>query len=208
MVKAHSRFTIGRAGWAGLRPSHSFVLSPASTGRIMRPQIVFLVLLLAPACAFAPTLTLAPHRKGPLSGLSSAAAPLRTPRSWPHALPLQPRETRRAAAMAQTRMSASVAEPESLRTMFSPPWACMAGCGACCRLAPEERSLENMSDDDRALYVSMAGEDGWCVHFDKETRLCGQFEDRPGFCRIENLGPMYGVEDEEEVCCMPARDPS
>ena len=28
-----------------------------------------------------------------------------------------------------------------LRTMFSPPWACMANCGACCYLAPQERDL-------------------------------------------------------------------
>ncbi len=28
-----------------------------------------------------------------------------------------------------------------LRTMFSPPWACMAKCGACCYLAPQERDL-------------------------------------------------------------------
>jgi len=83
--------------------------------------------------------------------------------------------------------------------MFSPAWACMANCGACCYLAPEERNLEGLSDADRALYTSMAGEDGWCTHFDKETRLCGQFEERPGFCRIENLGSMYGMEDEEEM---------
>ena len=31
-----------------------------------------------------------------------------------------------------------------LRTMFSPPWACMAKCGACCYLAPQERDLRCM----------------------------------------------------------------
>ncbi|KAJ1487279.1 hypothetical protein T484DRAFT_2248929 [Baffinella frigidus] len=142
----------------------------------------FIVLLLAPACALAGSpfawvaapLTLSPHGK---SGLTSVAAPLRTPRSFSRALPLQSRQARHATAAAQTRMS-SIAEPEALRTMFSPAWACMANCGACCYLAPEERNLEGLSDADRALYTSMAGEDGWCTHFDKETRLCGQFEER------------------------------
>jgi len=88
---------------------------------------------------------------------------------------------------------------DGLRTMFSPPWACLKKCGACCYLAPEERILDQLSEQDHALYVSMAGEDGWCVHFDKDNHLCGQYDDRPSFCRIENLGSMYGIEDDEEV---------
>jgi hypothetical protein len=39
-----------------------------------------------------------------------------------------------------------------LRTMFSPPWACMAKCGACCYLAPQERDL-------RCLPSTA----GWCI---------------------------------------------
>ena len=81
--------------------------------------------------------------------------------------------------------------------MFSPPWACMSKCGACCYLAPQERDLSGLNDDERALYISMAGADGWCTNFDRETHLCKIYDERPGFCRIESLGPMYKVAEEE-----------
>lgn len=81
--------------------------------------------------------------------------------------------------------------------MFSPPWACMAKCGACCYLAPQERDLSGLSDDERATYVAMAGVDGWCVNFDRDAHLCKIYEERPGFCRIESLGPMYDVSEGE-----------
>ena len=84
-----------------------------------------------------------------------------------------------------------------LRTMFSPPWACMSKCGACCYLAPQERDLTGLSDEERATYIGMAGADGWCINFDRGTHLCKIYEERPGFCRIESLGPMYGVAEEE-----------
>ena len=51
-------------------------------------------------------------------------------------------------------------QDEPIRTMFSPPWACIRGCGACCYLAPEERDLDCMTAEDRDLYISMAGKDG------------------------------------------------
>ena len=50
--------------------------------------------------------------------------------------------------------------PTALRTLFSPPWACITGCGACCWLAPAERDLEPLSLSDRELYTSMAADDG------------------------------------------------
>ena len=86
---------------------------------------------------------------------------------------------------------------EELRTMFSPPWACMAKCGACCYLAPEERDLSGLTDEERDTYIGMAGEDGWCLNFDRATHLCMIYEDRPSFCRIESLGPMYDVPEHE-----------
>ncbi|CAN0467136.1 unnamed protein product, partial [Scytosiphon promiscuus] len=62
-------------------------------------------------------------------------------------------------------------------------WACVKNCGACCYLAPEERPdlagewhdmirikkyLPDPAEFD--LYISMAEDDGWCKHFDKENR--------------------------------------
>lgn len=36
---------------------------------------------------------------------------------------------------------------------------------------------------------------GWCKNFDKVTHMCTTYEKRPGFCRIEKLQGLYGVED-------------
>jgi len=47
------------------------------------------------------------------------------------------------------------------------------------------------------LYISMAGADGWCTNFDRDTHLCKIYDERPGFCRIESLGPMYNVAEVE-----------
>uniref|UniRef100_A0A0G4HE97 Zinc-or iron-chelating domain-containing protein n=1 Tax=Chromera velia CCMP2878 TaxID=1169474 RepID=A0A0G4HE97_9ALVE len=79
-----------------------------------------------------------------------------------------------------------IAEPNLLRR--SKDWACIKGCGACCklgapdRMAPEEIFFEPA---DAALYRSMIGDNGWCKHYDQEKRLCSQYEDRPWFCRNE-----------------------
>lgn len=58
------------------------------------------------------------------------------------------------------------------------------------------------------LYLSMANDDGWCKHFDKENRACTIYTDRPRFCRVEKetFGSMYGVEPEDmddfcSACC-------
>ncbi|CAM9557112.1 unnamed protein product, partial [Hapterophycus canaliculatus] len=58
------------------------------------------------------------------------------------------------------------------------------------------------------LYMSMAEDDGWCKHFDKENRACTIYNDRPRFCRVETetFGSMYGVEAEDmddfcSACC-------
>lgn len=56
--------------------------------------------------------------------------------------------------------------------------------------------------------MSMANEDGWCKHFDKENRACSIYPDRPRFCRVETetFGSMYGVDPEDmddfcAACC-------
>lgn len=49
---------------------------------------------------------------------------------------------------------------------LSQQWACVAGCGACCYLQPEERPylMEYFEDpEDLARYNSMVGDDGWWV---------------------------------------------
>ena len=55
------------------------------------------------------------------------------------------------------------------------------------------------------LYRSMVGKDGWCVHFNKSTRTCSIFEDRPRFCRVEPavFEDLYDIPEEElaiEAC--------
>ncbi|KAL6878332.1 hypothetical protein ACP4OV_012502 [Aristida adscensionis] len=69
-------------------------------------------------------------------------------------------------------------------------WKCAAGCGACCKLdkgpdfpTPEEIFADH--PDHLQLYKSMIGTDGWCTNYDKATRTCNIFEDRPFFCRVE-----------------------
>jgi hypothetical protein len=45
----------------------------------------------------------------------------------------------------------------------------------------------------------MVGEGGWCVNFDRTTRKCRIYRDRPRFCRVEPdvFQEMFGVEPEE-----------
>ena len=68
---------------------------------------------------------------------------------------------------------ANAEQDEPIRTMFSPPWACIRGCGACCYLAPEERDLDCMTAEDRDLYISMAGKDGKLSFDHPEVQLNG-----------------------------------
>jgi len=42
-----------------------------------------------------------------------------------------------------------------------------------------------MSPDELSQYESMIGADGWCVNFDKDTRLCKIYETRPELCKVE-----------------------
>ncbi|MCP9799980.1 YkgJ family cysteine cluster protein [Synechococcus sp. RedBA-s] len=89
-----------------------------------------------------------------------------------------------------------------------PHWSCISGCGACCRLDPEQRSeaLEALSEQQRQLYLSMVGADGWCRHFNTGSRSCRIYADRPEFCRVGALAQLFAVpEDQEEAfaigCC-------
>lgn len=55
------------------------------------------------------------------------------------------------------------------------------------------------SKEELATYVSMIGEDEWCVNYDKEKRICGIYETRPGFCVVDprKFKTMFGVEQED-----------
>ncbi|TAE58723.1 MAG: YkgJ family cysteine cluster protein [Nostocales cyanobacterium] len=80
-------------------------------------------------------------------------------------------------------------------------WQCVKQCGACCYLDPTERpDLEDyLTPEELGLYLSMVGEDGWCVNFDHETRECTIYDDRPRFCRVqpETFQDMFGIEADE-----------
>lgn len=80
-------------------------------------------------------------------------------------------------------------------------WRCVKQCGACCQLDPGDRpDLDQyLPPDELALYLSLVGTDGWCVHFDHLNRECQIYADRPRFCRVEAdiFHDLYGVEPEE-----------
>ncbi len=80
-------------------------------------------------------------------------------------------------------------------------WQCVKNCGACCNLDPAERPdlEEYLTQEELEHYLSMVGEDGWCINFDKETRACQIYANRPRFCRVQPdiFGDMYGIEPEE-----------
>ena len=80
-------------------------------------------------------------------------------------------------------------------------WRCVENCGACCYLRPQERpELEDyLSPEELQLYLSMVGEEGWCINFNQATRKCQIYEQRPRFCRVhpENFQQMFGIELEE-----------
>lgn len=52
----------------------------------------------------------------------------------------------------------------------------------------------------------MVGSDGWCIHYDSGGRRCRIYDERPSFCRVENLALLFGVPDGESeafaiACC-------
>jgi Fe-S-cluster containining protein len=87
-------------------------------------------------------------------------------------------------------------------------WTCISGCGSCCRLDPSRRheAIEALEEEQRRTYLSMVGEDGWCIHFDTGGRRCRIYDQRPDFCRVSNLVSLFGCEgDDPEAlaisCC-------
>jgi len=76
-----------------------------------------------------------------------------------------------------------------------PSWSCIHQCGACCRLAPEERqeALDVLSEEQRKLYLEMVGPDGWCRHYDSGGRRCRIYSTRPDFCDVRHLSKLFGV---------------
>ncbi len=80
-------------------------------------------------------------------------------------------------------------------------WQCVKNCGACCQLDPTDRPelAEYLSPELLQLYLSMVGEDGWCINFDHTTRECNIYEKRPSFCRVEagTFAAMFGITTED-----------
>lgn len=79
-------------------------------------------------------------------------------------------------------------------------WQCIQGCGACCHLDPKYRDLETyLTPELMAQYLSMVGADGWCLNYDKTSRECRIYRDRPIFCRVtpDNFQRMYDTPPEE-----------
>jgi uncharacterized protein len=58
---------------------------------------------------------------------------------------------------------------------------------------------EYLPPEQLAIYLSMVGEDGWCVNLDRDTRACKIYENRPAFCRVQTdtFVAMFGIEPEE-----------
>ena len=80
-------------------------------------------------------------------------------------------------------------------------WRCVKQCGACCNLDPSDRPdlEEYLPPEQLAIYLSMVGEDGWCINLDLDTRACTIYEDRPPFCRVQEdtFVSMFGIEPED-----------
>jgi uncharacterized protein len=80
-------------------------------------------------------------------------------------------------------------------------WQCIKQCGACCNLDPADRPEidEYLTPEELEVYMSMVGEDGWCINYDQESRECSIYEKRPRFCRVEaeTFVEMYGIEENE-----------
>ena len=87
-------------------------------------------------------------------------------------------------------------------------WRCISGCGSCCRLDPAEReeALEALTAEQQEQYLAMVGADGWCIHYDTGSSTCRIYDERPMFCRVENLATLFDVAPEEAnafaiACC-------
>lgn len=66
-------------------------------------------------------------------------------------------------------------------------WQCVKECGACCHLDPADRPDLDLylAPEELEQYLSLVGEDGWCIHFDHTHRECQVYANRPRFCRVQ-----------------------
>lgn len=80
-------------------------------------------------------------------------------------------------------------------TSTSVNWSCIKGCGACCKLAPDERveAIEVLTDTQVKEYFDLVGTDGWCKFFDRSSKICRIYEDRPDFCKVRNIAKAFKV---------------
>ncbi len=80
-------------------------------------------------------------------------------------------------------------------TLKEEKWNCIKHCGACCKLDPVARisALQALSKEQQDLYLSMAGQDGWCKYYDKSSHKCTIYKDRPFFCKVENLDKIFNI---------------
>ena len=78
-------------------------------------------------------------------------------------------------------------------------WTCISNCGSCCKLNPVERSeaLSGLTDLQQKEYFKLVGKDGWCIHYDKSTKLCKIYTQRPDFCRVENLLKIFSADQSD-----------
>ena len=47
--------------------------------------------------------------------------------------------------------------------------------------------------------MSMVGEDGWCINYDKAERNCRIYDERPSFCRVQpdTFKQLYDIDPGE-----------
>ena len=80
-------------------------------------------------------------------------------------------------------------------------WQCVTGCGACCNLDPDDRpDLEDyLTPDEVTHYLSLVGEERWCINFTHNTRQCNVYKQRPDFCRVtpRTFKKMYRIKSKE-----------
>lgn len=78
-----------------------------------------------------------------------------------------------------------------------PTWQCIENCGACCYLEPGDRPdlADYLTPEQLKQYLALVGADGWCIHFDKNTRQCAIYDTRPRFCRVlpETFQEMFDI---------------
>ena len=76
-------------------------------------------------------------------------------------------------------------------------WSCIEGCGACCRLNPEEReeAISVLNQEQKKIFFSMVETDGWCRYYNKENRKCTIYNERPDFCNVANMSRIFDISD-------------